>query len=77
MIIILKIKNIWWYSKNKGKQININQSDRIDLLVKTIKKELVKEYNNFIVKIIQLYYNDNYDDYKPIKKENITNIVCI
>ena len=63
--------------KNKGKQININQPDRIDLLVKTIKKELVKEYDKFIVKIIQLYYNDNYDIYKPIKKENITNIVCI
>ena len=27
----------------------------------TIKNELVKKYDTFIVKIIQIYYNDNYD----------------
>ena len=63
--------------KHKDKPLTISQSDRIDLLVKTIKKELVKEYDTFIVKIIQLYYNDDYKEYKPIKKENITDLVCI
>jgi very-short-patch-repair endonuclease len=63
--------------KNNGKVVNINKSDRINLLVKTIKDELVKEYNTFIVKIIQIYYNDNYEVYQPIKEEDITNIVAI
>ena len=63
--------------KNKGKQINIKQCARIDLLVKTIKEELVKEYDTFIVKIIQIYYNDKYDTYKPIKEEIITDLVCV
>ena len=63
--------------KNNGKQINIKQSDRIDLLVETIKSELVKSYETFIVKIIQVYYNDNYKIYQSIKEEIITDIVCI
>jgi hypothetical protein len=46
-------------------------------LLKTIKKELIKKYDTFIVKINQIYYNDNYEVYKPIKKENITDIVSI
>jgi hypothetical protein len=63
--------------KNKNKILKINQTDRIDLLVKTIKDELVKEYDTFIVKIIQLYYNDTFKTYKPIKEENITDIVAL
>ena len=63
--------------KNKDKIIHFNQKDKIHLLVKTIKKYLIKDYNTFIVKLIQLYYNDNYDTYKKIKKENITKLVCI
>ena len=31
----------------------------------------------FIVKIIQLYYNDNYEEYKNVKEENITDLVCV
>ena len=34
-------------------------------------------YEKFIVKIIQLYYDDNYEEYKFVKEEEITNIVCI
>ena len=30
-----------------------------------------------MVKIIQIYYNDNYDIYQPIKEEIITDKVCI
>ena len=30
-----------------------------------------------LLKIIQLYYNDNYDIYQPIKNEIITDKVCI
>jgi len=48
--------------KNKGKQVIISKSDRIDLLVNTIKNELTKNYNIFTVKIIQVLYIylDNY-----------------
>ena len=40
-------------------------------------KELVKNYETFQVKIIQLYYDDDYDTYQTIKEENITDIVTI
>jgi hypothetical protein len=63
--------------RNKGKMLDVKQEDRIGLLVKSIKEELVKEYDKFIVKIIQLYFDDNYEEYKYIKGEEITNIVCI
>ena len=55
----------------------MSTSDRIDLLVDTIKNELVKTYELFVVKIIQIYYNDNYDVYQPIKEEIITDKVAI
>jgi hypothetical protein len=63
--------------KNKNKKINIPTSERIDLLVKTIKDELVKDYNKFMVKVIQLYYNDDYEEYQQVKEEIITDQVCI
>ena len=47
------------------------------MLVKIIKEELIKEYDIFVVKIIQIYYNDNYDKYKSVKEEEITDLVCI
>ena len=58
--------------KNKDKEILIKQETRLHLLLETIKKELVEEYDTFIVKIIQLYYNDDYETYQSIKEENIT-----
>ena len=63
--------------KHKGQKLKITNTERIDLLVKTIKEELTKSYDTFIVKIIQLYYNDNYEIYNHIKEEDITNLVTI
>jgi hypothetical protein len=63
--------------KNNGKTQYISQCDRINLLVKTIKEELIKTYDEFLVKIIQICYNDNYDVYQWIKEEIITEIVCV
>jgi very-short-patch-repair endonuclease len=63
--------------KHKGKVIKILQKEKINTLINTIKEELVKAYETFIVKIIQLYYNDDYIDYKAIKEEDITDKVCI
>ena len=63
--------------KNNNNSVIITQSDKIDLLVKVIKEELVKDYDKFIVKIIQICYNDNYEKYQYIKEEIITDKVCI
>ena len=63
--------------KNNEKQQHVSQYERINLLVKTINEELEKSYETFIVKIIQVFYNDNYDEYQAIKEEIITDKVCI
>ena len=64
-------------TRHNGKIKKFNQSDKIDYLVKTIKKELTNDYDEFCVKLIQLFYDDNYDTYKQKKKEYITNTICI
>jgi hypothetical protein len=63
--------------KNKNKKIEYSNKFRLEVLVKAIKIILSKEYDKFKVEILQLFYNDNYDIYKPLKKEDITKIVCI
>ena len=63
--------------KNNEKKIIIDQYERLNLLVKIIKEELIKVYEKFIVKIIQIFYNDNYEEYQSIKEEIITDKVCI
>ena len=64
-------------TRNKGKSLNLKVSDKVDLLVSNIKTELIKEYDTFCVKLIQLYFNDDYDIYSPIKEEDITLRVAI
>jgi hypothetical protein len=59
------------------KQIKIEQSDRLTLLIDTIKDELEKNYDTFVVKLIELYYDDDEPIYQNIKVENITSKVCI
>jgi cell division protein FtsB len=39
--------------------------------------ELIADYDTFIIKIKQLYYDDNYEKYQIIKEENITKIVAV
>ena len=64
-------------TKHNQKRLKLDLSDKIDLLVDTVKEELVKEYDEFIVKIIQLYYDDDYEKYHEVKEEDITKQVCI
>jgi len=40
----------------KRKKVNISNSEKIDLLVETIKTELTKNYNKFVVKIKLIFY---------------------
>jgi hypothetical protein len=63
--------------KNNINKIIINNNDRIDLLIDIIKRELIIEYDIFMVKTIQLFYDDDYDIYQSIKEEIITDKVCI
>ena len=63
--------------KHKGKTLKIEQEKRLDLLVKTIKDELVKDYDKFNVKLIQLYYNDDFKEYQDIKITDITKDVYV
>lgn len=63
--------------RNNKKLLNFTQSEKIDLLMKTINEELVKDHENFNVNIIQLYYDDNCEEYMPTKREDITDKVAL
>lgn len=63
--------------KNKGVVVNIPLTDKLLVLIGLIKHELAYNYDTFIIKLIQLYYDDNYDQYQYYKEEDITNIVCV
>ena len=63
--------------RNKGVKLNFKMKDKINYLIEIVKKELIREYDTFIIKVIQLFYDDDYDKYRIKKTENITNIVSI
>jgi hypothetical protein len=63
--------------KNKDKKVDIDLTTKLEKLVNVIKDELMKQYNDFIIKLIQLYYNDDYEVYQDYKEEDITSLVCI
>lgn len=64
-------------TKHNGEKVEIKLQDKLDLLVDTIKKELTTEYNTFIVKLIQLFYDNNETIYQRYKEEDITDIVAV
>jgi hypothetical protein len=49
----------------------------IDLLVDTLRKELVRSHDAFVVKMIQVCYDDDRVVYEPVKEEDITRLVCV
>lgn len=63
--------------KNKGKTINISKENRFEKLVETTKKELSRIPSKFEVNLIQLFYDDNYENYQEYKTECITNLVAV
>lgn len=63
--------------KHKKEVQNFTPAERIDLLVKTLNEEIVKDHEIFNVNIIQIFYDDDYDVYTPIKREIITDKVSI
>ena len=68
---------------NQGKMLHITPAERIDLLVSTVKQELTRTYDTFLVKIIQVWYDDpphsglTRKEYEPVKEDTITDMVCI
>lgn len=74
-IVIIRFNPDTTHSKKR--RLPLKLSDKIDLLVETIKRELTHDYDSFLVKLIQLYYDDTYDVYQPVKEEFITNLVCV
>ena len=52
---------------------------RIMIMIIRYNPDVVKDYDTdtFIVKTIQLFYNDDYEEYKNVKEENITDLVCV
>ena len=62
---------------NNGKVVEFSMQDRLDILIEIIKSELIKNYDQFCIKIIQLFYDDNYELYELIKEENITDKVAV
>ena len=54
---------------NPPSDASVARGITLHLLVNTIKTELVKNYDTFIVKIIQVYYNDVYDILCYVKYE--------
>jgi hypothetical protein len=64
-------------TRNRGKNIGLKMGDKVDLLVSKLKEELMRDYDSFCVKMIQLYYDDNYEVYQSVKEEDITSRVAI
>ena len=63
-----------------GQIVPIKLGDRLDLLVATIKEQLVAEPITFSVKQIQLYFDDPFaavNQYEARQDEDITSLVCI
>jgi hypothetical protein len=62
---------------NKNKKIIIDTQTRLDKLVEVIKEQLSNNYDKFLVKLIQLFYNDNEEIYQEYKEENITDVISV
>jgi hypothetical protein len=52
-------------------------SERLDLLVETLKHELVRVPDRFEVKMIQLYYNVDTCEFQARREVDLTFIVAI
>ena len=74
-VIIVRFNPDKFYHKKK--ELKIPLSERLANLIETIKEELVKEYDEFRVILIQLYFDDNYTKYQDVKMEDITNEICL
>lgn len=60
-----------------GRIKNVTNAERVDTLVDVVKEELEKVHPVFCVQIVQVWYDDMFETYMPIKREDITDIVAV
>ena len=63
--------------RHKGKTIEVNPADRIDKLVNVVKRELTEVPNVFCIKLVQLWYSDDLQEYMPEKTEDLTLLLAV
>jgi hypothetical protein len=61
--------------RHNGKPIQTPWADRLPFLLDVIREEIIRQHDNFIVELIQLYFNVS-GDYTPIQREDITSKVA-
>ena len=59
------------------KIITISTTTRLNYLLEIVKNELNHVPSEFTVKLVQLFYNDNHEQYDKYKCEDITKRVAI
>lgn len=62
--------------KWKGKAYNAAQAEKVELLVNVIKDEITRKISGFEVKLMQLWYDDDLDEYTPCKIDDITSLAA-
>ena len=60
----------------KGKTHNASRTEKVELLVNVIKDEMARKISGFEVKLMQLWYDDDLDEYMPCKIDDITSLVA-
>jgi hypothetical protein len=63
--------------RSKGRVKHVPNVERVDVLVQTVKDELTKAHDRFCVQIVQVWYDDLYETYLPVKREDITDRVAV
>ena len=63
--------------KNNDVVVKVDTQTRLDKLVEVLRDELSKDYTKFCVKLIQIYYDDDYPKYVDVKFEDITQKICV
>jgi hypothetical protein len=62
---------------HKDKEIKFEVKYKLEKLIETINEELEKKYKKIQVKLIQMFYDDNFRKYEEIKVSDITDKVII
>jgi hypothetical protein len=63
-----------------GQALPLALADKLELLVATIKAQLMESFEEFSVRLFQLYFDDalaGRSAYEPCKAEDITRLVCV
>jgi hypothetical protein len=63
--------------RRKGRICNPEPAERAALLKETVRRELMTVPKTFCVRVVQLWFDDMFDVYHPLKEEDITNIVAV